>query len=401
MDLPSEFQRRSKPTSMEAILVKIFATALALSQVTTTPDAVKTQFDRTRDQEEVAQLLSAGCTHMRKAFDIEDINLDELIATAMDDPQAMTIENKAFRGINFADLQTAYRQFCKNEKVPVPAVDLGEVIDHYNKAVADLPDHNKLKGLNLPDASVVLDRRRLLISHPYSAVSITNDLRNGSQKAVAPPGCACRGEPRSLGPLPASAQPASESRIAGYNLWLSGAGVASAGMTRKRGPADDIQRRDAGNGGKCHLHVLFFRIVRLQCSCERGHIERITPDTSPYPWRRLVRRENPNSGGDFAQAIRLHELLVSFHAEAARQNTRRQHFGQPEPDREPSQSSCHRMSVFSGVHVHRPVPRHGLFSFHGLRTTFTQPSSLSRKVLYMPGPSSKPTRWVTTNDGSI
>ena len=104
--------------------------ALALSQVTTTPDAVKTQFDRTRDQEEVARLLSAGCAHMRKAFDIEDINLDELIATAMDDPQAMTSENKAFRGINFADLQTAYRQFCKNEKVPVPAVDLGEVIDH-------------------------------------------------------------------------------------------------------------------------------------------------------------------------------------------------------------------------------------------------------------------------------
>ena len=96
---------------------------------------------------------------MRKAFDIEDINLDELIATAMDDPQAMTSENKAFRGINFADLQTAYRQFCKNEKVVVPAVDLGEVIDHYNKAVADLPDHNKLKGLKLPGASVVLDRK--------------------------------------------------------------------------------------------------------------------------------------------------------------------------------------------------------------------------------------------------
>ena len=144
---------------MEAILVKIFATALALSQVTTTPDAVKTQFDRTRDQQEVARLLSAGCAHMRKAFDIEDINLDELIATAMDDPQAMTSENKAFRGINFADLQTAYRQFCKNEKVPVPAVDLGEVIDHYNKAVADLPDHTKLKGLKLPGASVVLDRK--------------------------------------------------------------------------------------------------------------------------------------------------------------------------------------------------------------------------------------------------
>ena len=150
---------QSLQVSMESILVKIFALALALSQVTTTPDAVKTQFDRTRDQEEVARLLGAGCTHMRKAFDIEDINLDELIATAMDDPQAMTSENKAFRGINFADLLTAYRQFCKNEKVAVPAVDLGEVIDHYNKAVADLPDHNKLKGLKLPGASVVLDRK--------------------------------------------------------------------------------------------------------------------------------------------------------------------------------------------------------------------------------------------------
>src|SRR6478752_3992298 len=101
---------QSLQASMESLLVKIFALALALSQVTTTPDAVKTQFDRTRDQEEVARLLGAGCTHMRKAFDIEDINLDEVIA-------------------------------------------------HYNKAVADLPDHNKLKGLKLPGASVVLDRK--------------------------------------------------------------------------------------------------------------------------------------------------------------------------------------------------------------------------------------------------
>jgi penicillin-binding protein 1A len=144
---------------METLLVKIFATALALSQVTTAPDAVKTQFDRDRDQQQVARLLGAGCTHMRKAFDIEDINLDDLIATAMDDPQAITGESKAFRGINFADLLTAYKQFCKNEKVPTPAVDLGDVIDFYNKAVADLPDHAKLKGLKLPGASVVLDRK--------------------------------------------------------------------------------------------------------------------------------------------------------------------------------------------------------------------------------------------------
>jgi penicillin-binding protein 1A len=142
---------------METLLVKIFATALALSQVTTAPDAVKTEFDRTRDQQQVARLLQAGCTHMRKAFDIEDVNLDELIATALDDPEALTGDIKAFRGINFADLHIAYRQFCKNEKVPKPAVDLGEVIDFYNKAAADLPDHDKLRGFKLPGASVVLD----------------------------------------------------------------------------------------------------------------------------------------------------------------------------------------------------------------------------------------------------
>jgi membrane carboxypeptidase/penicillin-binding protein len=143
---------------METLLVKIFATALALSQVTTAPEALVTQFDRVADQAHVAALLRAGCTHMRKAFDIEDINLDELIATAMDDPQAIG-ESKAFRGIDFADLLTAYRQFCKNEPVPRPAVDLGEVIDFYNKALTDLPDHSKLKGLKLPGASVVLDHK--------------------------------------------------------------------------------------------------------------------------------------------------------------------------------------------------------------------------------------------------
>ncbi len=119
---------------------------------------MKTRFDRVRDQEQVAQLLHAGCTHMRRAFDIEDINLEDLIATALDDPQAVG-ENKVFRGINFVDLQTAYREFCKNEKVVVLTVDLGAVIDFYNKAAADLPDHTKLNGMKLPGASVVLDRK--------------------------------------------------------------------------------------------------------------------------------------------------------------------------------------------------------------------------------------------------
>ena len=139
------------------ILIKIFATALVLSQVTTQPEAIKPEFDPLRDRDEVVQLLRDGCLQMRKTFDIEDINLDELIATAMDDPQAMTGEIKVLRGIDFGELHTAYRQFCKNETVEKPAVDLGQVIEFYNKAVAELPDHTKLRGLKLPGASVVLD----------------------------------------------------------------------------------------------------------------------------------------------------------------------------------------------------------------------------------------------------
>ena len=74
---------------MNAILVKLFATALALSQVATQPGSVKIQFDAERDQEQVVKILRTGCAHIRKAFDIEDVNVDELIATAMDDPQAL------------------------------------------------------------------------------------------------------------------------------------------------------------------------------------------------------------------------------------------------------------------------------------------------------------------------
>ena len=73
---------------MDVILVKILAAFLALSQVATRPQAIRTEFVETRDQAEVVGLLRDGCAHMRKAFDIESIDLDGLIATALDDPQA-------------------------------------------------------------------------------------------------------------------------------------------------------------------------------------------------------------------------------------------------------------------------------------------------------------------------
>jgi len=130
---------------------------LALSEVTTQPQAVKTHFDAVQDRTEVVQLLRDGCAHMRQAFDIESINLDELIATALTDSKYPGAEIKAFHGINFADLNTAYHQFCKNETVDQPVVDIGQVIEFYNNAAADLPDPTRLKGRKLPSMSAVLD----------------------------------------------------------------------------------------------------------------------------------------------------------------------------------------------------------------------------------------------------
>ena len=142
---------------MNAVLIKIFATALALSQVTTRPDAIKTQFDPVADREQVVQILRDGCAHMRKAFDIEDVNVDSLITTAMDDPKAVTGDVKAFKGLNFNDLYVTYRQFCKNETVENSPFDAGEVIAFFNKAMVDLPPDSRLKNLKPGAGYVVLD----------------------------------------------------------------------------------------------------------------------------------------------------------------------------------------------------------------------------------------------------
>src|SRR5215468_6167513 len=142
---------------MDTLLVKIFATALAFSQVAVAPEKVKTAFDPTQDQQQVVQILRAGCAQMRKAFDIEDVNVDDLIATAMDDADAIASGHAVFRGINIRDLHTAYRQFCKNEAVAQSPADMKEVIEFYNRTLADLPDHTRLKGMRLPGTSEVLD----------------------------------------------------------------------------------------------------------------------------------------------------------------------------------------------------------------------------------------------------
>jgi membrane carboxypeptidase/penicillin-binding protein len=143
---------------MTGILVKLFATALTMSQVAVQPENIRTSFDPVGDRGEVTRILKDGCAHMRRAFDIEEINLDELIATAMDDPDAITGNIKVLQGLSFSDLHASYRQFCTNDQVDSTPVDLGEVITYYNGAVADLPDPGKLKNLKLPGVTVILDQ---------------------------------------------------------------------------------------------------------------------------------------------------------------------------------------------------------------------------------------------------
>ncbi len=142
---------------METVLVKILAVVLALSQVSTRPDAVRTHFDSTADRAQVLALLRDGCAHMRKVFEVEDLALDDLVDTALADPKAMTSDIKAFHGINFADLGATYRELCKNENPDPSPIDVAAVIDFYDKAAADLPDPARLKGLHLASPSQVLD----------------------------------------------------------------------------------------------------------------------------------------------------------------------------------------------------------------------------------------------------
>jgi penicillin-binding protein 1A len=131
---------------MDMILIKILAAFLALSQVTTRPDSIKTEFDPARDVAEVTQVLRNGCGHFRKAFDVESIDIDDLIKTAMDDPNAFTAEIKSLQGLKIESMVQIYRQFCKNENVKDSPVDLGEVIRFYDQAMTDLPDRARLKG---------------------------------------------------------------------------------------------------------------------------------------------------------------------------------------------------------------------------------------------------------------
>ena len=142
---------------MDILLAKIFATALVFSQVATAPAELRTAFDEIQDQPRVSELLRSGCAHMRKAFDVEDLNLDDLIATAMEDVDRMSTDQVILRGLNIKQLHVAYRQFCKNENISDPPIDLAEVIRFYNHTLATLSSSIDLTELKPPGMTAILD----------------------------------------------------------------------------------------------------------------------------------------------------------------------------------------------------------------------------------------------------
>ncbi|MFD0937758.1 transglycosylase domain-containing protein, partial [Methylobacterium trifolii] len=170
---------------MNTILIKLFATALTLSQVTTKPDAVKTQFDPATDAAQVVQILRDGCAHMRKAFDIEDINLDELITTAMEDPSAVAGAGapKLLHGLDIGELNTSYRQFCKGESPKDSPFDARAVIEFYNKATTDLPTAEALRDKALPGMTQILDAA----GKPFAETFEANGRRLSVPIADVPP----------------------------------------------------------------------------------------------------------------------------------------------------------------------------------------------------------------------
>jgi penicillin-binding protein 1A len=164
---------KSNLAIVNIILIKILATALAFSQATTRPEDIKTYFDPAKDKSEIAALLNAGCAHMRRSFDLESIDLDGLLATAMDDADAIKDEISALRGLSIHELHATYRQFCRAESVVGSGADLGQVASFYNQALSGLPEVQNLKGMVLQQMSVILDRK----GQPFAEIHKDNHRR--------------------------------------------------------------------------------------------------------------------------------------------------------------------------------------------------------------------------------
>lgn len=191
---------------MNELIVTLMAFGLTVSQVFTKPaDQVRTQFNPQTDQALVTQGLKEGCAFMMTTFKSEKIDVEPLFLlmienakrareeAAQANPPAIIDEDpdspppaapqpargttksrldprelkEQFEQLNPEFLLTLYKAYCKNENVDTSAIKLDQVITYYNSVMKDLPDVKFLKGLRLPEATVVLDRNGERFSEIY------------------------------------------------------------------------------------------------------------------------------------------------------------------------------------------------------------------------------------------
>lgn len=180
---------------MNALIVKILAVGLTLSQIfTRTPEQFKPNFDPVADQAEVTAILHDGCGYVSTQFGLgadmegllfvlaanakklkekaaaEATNTSGTDTNAKDGkpPGPQTLTQKLIAQLDMDALLAAYKQFCKGETLENSPLKMDEVVAFYNSAMKDLPDAAKLKGLHLPESTTLLDRSGQRFSEIYS-----------------------------------------------------------------------------------------------------------------------------------------------------------------------------------------------------------------------------------------
>lgn len=173
---------------MNALIIKVLAVGLTLSQLLNGhPDKFREHFDPQTEQAKVEELLTNGCEYLIKEFKADDVPFDMLFNTMISSLAKAKEKNKPVEEeigaevqvtktaterlldqLNLPVMHEVYKKYCKKEKVDKFPVNIADVIEYYNAAVADLPDHTILKTLKLKEASILLDQKEEKFTEVYS-----------------------------------------------------------------------------------------------------------------------------------------------------------------------------------------------------------------------------------------
>lgn len=197
---------------MNALMIKVLAIGLTLSQLfTRPPEAFRNSFNPNdeKDRAEVSKLLSDGCSYMIKEFDASDVDFGIMLqlmrgnveannalmkkkaeeASAPAPEQKKSLMTRILSKLDFTALDVGYKMFCPKMKdsqanteltdADKASVNLTEVIEYYNKAVNDTQsgpslsdggkfDASKLRDHKFIESSIVKDQNDKTFTEVYS-----------------------------------------------------------------------------------------------------------------------------------------------------------------------------------------------------------------------------------------